>query len=177
SMDFFIGFTLIVLAIGLATNFFEVNALNAKEIQNQQELWRVAKTAADNLTTSTSIVCELIRDNDLTRIDFLPNCIPKNTDVTKASLGISSSYNCNISIVEGTTINFTAPPCTTPIPSEPTTSIAAIDRMMVALTTDTLNPRQIKKSDLTQCQKGTCRLIGIVPVLERSTVRIRVWKA
>jgi hypothetical protein len=97
SVDFVLSMILIVLAIGTTLAFLELNAHALKEDEEMRELKAVGETASDLLVSNPEIVCRLV-DNSNALIDYLPNCIPNDGEITKEKLGIPDSFECEIEI-------------------------------------------------------------------------------
>ncbi len=181
SLDFLMAITVLVLAMGLAINYFETNTLNAKEIENQNDLWNAAKTASDVLVNHPDIVCNetsLFAARPAPMDIKLQNCLPQNfptPSITKARLGISSAYDCNISNLPGSTFNFgaAANECKNAVPTG--IDIVSIERRVVMLTNELPagQERDINKKALIYCQRPE---LGKSCVLTDANISIKVWK-
>ncbi|MBI4044876.1 MAG: hypothetical protein HY392_04155 [Candidatus Diapherotrites archaeon] len=97
SLDYVISLILIMLAIGLLLNFFELQAVNAKEAQLENELKSIAQGATRLALASPDIACILTNNADTKDIGVLPNCIPSEPGrLTKEKLGIPAWFGCAI---------------------------------------------------------------------------------
>lgn len=97
SLDYVISLILVLLALGLLLNFFELQTVNAKEAQLNSELETLAEGAARLALASPGIACNLTSNDGLKYIGVLPNCIPDESGrLTKARIGIPQGFECAI---------------------------------------------------------------------------------
>lgn len=97
SLDYVISLLLVLLALGLLINFFELQTVNAKETQLQTEIETLAEGAARLALTSPDIACKVESLDGLKEIGVLPNCIPtQNGRLTKANLALPAGFGCAI---------------------------------------------------------------------------------
>ncbi len=196
SLDFLLAVSMIVLAIGLSINYFEVNQLNQKEIENQNELWNVANTAMDMLltrsdtATDTYYMCRLRNSAGSTTLDFLPNCIPKGIIPDKIKLGlytVPEKYKCKFTNISETTINFHGninggKDCNVDFTANPIPqNYVSVQRKIIVLTNNSdSNSRDISKGELLNCQKNAANpctwATGGGGSLKESTIQLTVWK-
>lgn len=163
SLDYVISLMLVLLALGLLLNFFELQTVNAKEAQLNSELEALANGAARLALTSPDIACRLtsITGDPPKDIGVLPNCIPKNGRLTKQNLGIQG-FECAIATDP---IDLLSTECNTDFPDG--TDYYSVTRKIV-VSDDTT----ITKDKLEECIRG--ELLNCV--LSDANLTISIWR-
>jgi|SRR3989344_3125044 len=178
SVDFLISIMVVVLAIGLLLNFYELTVHAQTEQAVNDELRIAAEKASDLLVSNPEIICELYESSGApsiptTFIMYLPNCIPAGNSpkaITKEKLGLSDEYGCELSGV-GVSI-LRKPGCEDdPVPSD--RDIISVKRKIyVTAAPAQASNEKIKKDDYLKCinKEADCPIAGI-------DVTMKVWKA
>jgi len=161
SLDVLISVVLIIVALGAAMRFFELKEYEAKEMLEKSELDRVGNTASELLVNNPALVCYLedIAGNNL---GSLSNCLEKSQSINKASLGIPSSFDCQIKFGDGTLANGE---CRDNISPETKNVFAARRNIVIAAS------KQVAKNEFNDCINGEpC------DVFTEGSLDLKVWK-
>ncbi|MDO8634061.1 MAG: hypothetical protein Q7K34_02085 [archaeon] len=168
SLDYVISLILVLLALGLLLNFFELQTVNAKEAQLSSELETLAEGAARLALASPDIACRLT-NNDYTKyIGVLPNCIPSEPGrLTKENIWIPLEFGCAI-ITEPGEI-FTATGCGEAIDNDVNNYYSVTRKIVV-----NNNDQNVTKGQLEECinngnNNGNC-------LLTDANLTIAVWR-
>lgn len=183
SLDLLVSAAVVVLAIGLLLNFYELSTHAQKESEINFEMRGIAERAGDLLVANPDITCKLV-NSDGTLIMNLPNCLVANDNakrIGKNELGIGSGsgLNCNLSgalvgesgagkvlVLAG------ANGCNDPI-DDGADNIIALKRTVVVMSTTGPNKDEIKKQEFLMCSEGSCPA-GIT--MTETDIVLRVWK-
>ena len=168
----------IVLAIGLLLNFYELSVHAQKEAGISSEIRGVAERAADLLVYSPDVTCVLYESSGgsaTNPIMNLPNCLSQagSKKVTKARLGIPAGFSCDID-AEGEAalaLETGAGGCN----GNPAAAneVVVINRE-VFVASDGSTDRILKEGYL-ECLKGNCSEISGA-MHGPFTVTLKVWK-
>jgi uncharacterized protein (UPF0333 family) len=174
SVDFLISVIVIVLAIGLLLNFYELTVHAQAERNSADELKIASERAADLLVSSPELVCELVESGDGTNhIMYLPNClVTENSEkeITKEKLGLIG-FSCNLSGPgAGGLINQTGVGCTDTFPGDK--DVVAVKRTIYLTMSNEEGNQEIKKDEYLGCINATsgCSIEG------RLEIYLKVWK-
>jgi uncharacterized protein (UPF0333 family) len=166
SLDFIIAAGLVVLAIGMTINYYDIASITGKEARIKNEMTLIATNAATILLEANP--CNL--ENEFKEQGYkmagcsIINNQPDNAN-TKAKLLIPETFNCSIKKNGTTNLNITG--CN----SDPPTSeidIVAIDRNFT-----TINNFEIKKNEYEECIENGCS--GIYSD-EGNWITVSIWK-
>ena len=178
SVDFLISIMVIVLAIGLLLNFYELSAHAQKESKINSELRSAAERAADLLVYSPDVTCELWdTGSPAQRIMYIPNCLVKannGKELTKAKLGLGG-FNCEVS---GTgEISAVNNPSDTGCRGNSTgvTEIIVVKRMVYVTNNEAAGNERILKQEYNDCIKNGCTASSGV-IRGPYEITLKVWR-
>jgi hypothetical protein len=149
SLDFIIASGLIILAIGMIINYYDLASITNKEARIKNEMTLIAINAASILLESNPCNLETDFKNqgyNLAGCSTINNT-PNNAN-TKAKLLIPETFNCSITKNGTTKLNITG------CESDPPTSeidVVAIDRNFT-----TINNFEITKKQYDNCIENGC---------------------
>jgi len=182
SVDFLISVMVIVLAIGLLLNFYELSVHAQMESNLSSELRNVAERAADLLVYSPEFTCELWEDAGETsqRIMYIPNCLVKGDsgnsgkEIIKAKLGLVG-FQCEVS-GKGE-INAIHNPSNTGCEDDPpdATEIIVVKRTVYVTNKGTKGNERILKQDYNECIKEGCNT-GNRELRGPYEITLKVWR-
>ena len=178
SVDFLISVIVIVLAIGLLLNFYELTVHAQVERNSANELKISSERAADLLVSNSEIVCELwSTETPAQRIMYLPNCLVKANNgkaITKEKLGLTE-FKCDVG--GNSEINAIRNAATTGCKDNSSVAkeIIAVKRMVYVTNSGGPGNEIILKQDYNDCIKNGCTTSSGV-IRGPYEITLKVWK-
>lgn len=159
SLDFLFAAALLVLIVGVSTQFLQITSFEFQQEREQTRLQDAGQMAALLVLSSPQLACS-IKDIGGQIIGTLNNCVDTTRSFSKASLGLAPQYEFNIfNKTDGTLIAASS------LPTPQTKTVFSTEFNAVVY------PGQIPKTVLYNClkKKPSCSLT-------EKNISIAVWK-
>ena len=140
-VDVLFSIVIIILMFFLLTKWVEINVYNTSSNKDNLELNNISLLAYNKLTSNNKIN---VYAEDSNNSFLIPDSFSKDSEITKANLGLPKDYNCFFSVQS---INFSTNECKDIIPA--TGPYFQLDFNVIKYTNAT-----IKKSDYTKDLQG-----------------------